>query len=45
MKKEYVTPEISVYKTDPTLLLTYSLEGGEPGDGDVNPEESLLFDN
>ena len=38
MKKEYVTPKISVYKIGPTLLLTYSLEGGEPGYGDVIPE-------
>lgn len=40
MKKVYVTPGISVYKTDPTMLLSgsSSLGGGNPGNGNVRPQ-------
>ena len=46
MKKVYVTPEISVYKADPTMLLSgsFSLDGGDPGNGVVRPQ-SLGFDD
>lgn len=38
MKKVYVTPEITVYKTDPTVLLSDSIGGGDPGNGEVTPQ-------
>ena len=46
MKKVYVTPKISVYKADPTMLLSgsFSLDGGDPGNGVVRPQ-SLGFDD
>lgn len=46
MKKVYVTPEISVYKADPTMLLSgsFSLDGGNPGNGAVSPQ-SIDFDD
>lgn len=40
MKKVYVTPEISVYKTEPTVLLAGSnlVNGGQDGNGEVTPQ-------
>lgn len=40
MKKVYVTPEITAYEADPTVLLSNSnwLEGGDPGNGNVTPQ-------
>lgn len=38
MKKVYVTPEITAYEADPTVLLCNSIGGGEPGNGDVMPQ-------
>ena len=44
MKKVYVTPEISVYKADPTMLLNGSLGGGDNGNGEVKPQSTRFYD-